>query len=109
MGTGDLTDHPIPGVMIPSTMIITLPIHTTARTTHGVTARIPIIIITVAITVTDTPVTIPGTPATDTPHITMMADMWKISPAEADTAPCQEDHTPTLISGPSQAMHLQVT
>ena len=84
MATGGLTDHSIHGAMIPSTMTITIPIHTiipihtTLRTIHGDTTRIPTIITTEAITVTDTMDIIPGTPATDIPHITMTAGMWKI-------------------------------
>ncbi len=117
MATGGLTDHSIHGAMIPSTMTITIPIpihtiipiHTTLRTIHGDTTRIPTIITTEAIMVTDTTDTIPGTPATDIPHITTTADMCRISPAGEDTVQCQEAHTPTLTQGPSQAMHLQVT
>jgi len=76
--TGGLMHHPIHGAMIPSTMTIIIPIHTTLRTIHGATTRIPTIITTEAITVTDTMDIIPGTPATDIPHITMTAGMWKI-------------------------------
>lgn len=94
--------------MIRSIMTITHPIHITVPTIHGVTVLILFTITTAVIMVTDIRDTIPGTPATVIPHTTTAVNILQRQAAGEDTAQCQEDHTPQLTQGPSQAMLLQV-
>lgn len=104
--TGALTDHPIPGDMIPSCMTGIIPIHTTARITARITltgAGIP------PMGTTDTTIT-RGIRGTAMPPTIITAPITLQKPAAAaDTAQWQEDLIHPPIPGANPVMPLPET